>query len=163
MVDARRLDQVQALVLHAAALVGEHERGSLCDVHDASSPNAHDARRKSSPLQNIIAQPVDQLGGRFFQHADEVDLITFQLRNAINEVGLVLEVVVHHEDNEAIVLRALWSEDLIELVEAATAITRLGYGLEVAKEVHRCKGTKPGGTRKKPHLHGDGTVLTTLL
>jgi hypothetical protein len=45
VVDARLLDQVEPLVLHAAALVGEHQRGGLGDVHHTATTDAHDACR----------------------------------------------------------------------------------------------------------------------
>jgi|GEM_PF-3638049 len=56
--------------------------------------------------------------------------------DAFEEAGLVLEVVVHHEDQKAIIGRTLWFEDLAELAEAAPDLAGLGDGLEVAEEVH---------------------------
>ena len=145
VVDAGPLDQVQPLVLHAAALVGEHQGTGLGHVHGAAAADAHDAGGQPAPLQDVVPQAVDQLGGGFIPAVDEDQLIVRTRRDAPDELGLVLEVVVHHEDQEgaplhvgrgSLVRHPVRLQDLAQLGEGAAAVTGAGDGLEVAEKVH---------------------------
>ncbi|HRD51441.1 MAG TPA: hypothetical protein PKY96_02215, partial [Flavobacteriales bacterium] len=103
VVDARLLDEVEALVLHAAALVREHERERLGHIHHVAAADADEASGKPSAREDVVAKPIDLLRAGLLRRAAEDDFVAGLLGDARDEFSLPLEVVIHQEDEELLV------------------------------------------------------------